>query len=138
MQLLSPITFGTTMGAMTLPTANAGVANNAQMVVTGWGYTTTVTSPPPTLPYILQKVTVNYIDTTTCDNMYDPYADVSGNMICAAAPYKDSCQGDSGGPLVIGSTQHGIVSWGFECADPDYPGVYTRVSHYIGWINDII
>ena len=44
-------------------------------------------------------------------------------------------QGDSGGSLVTGSNtspghfiQSGIVSWGFNCAEPDFPGVYARVS----------
>ena len=52
----------------------------------------------------------------------------------------DSCQGDSGGPMVVladnGETylQCGIVSWGSGCADPGYPGVYTRVSYFIDWI----
>lgn len=57
-------------------------------------------------------------------------------MMCAGtfAGDVDSCNGDSGGPFVIDNTLYGIVSWGIECAHPDYPGVYTNVAYLMDWI----
>ena len=50
--------------------------------------------------------------------------------------------GDSGGPI-FGWTGHyweqvGVVSYGFGCADRDYPGIYTRLSYYYRWIKEIL
>lgn len=44
-------------------------------------------------------------------------------------------QADSGGPLVTyENTLIGVVSTGVGCARPGLPGIYTRVSKYIDWI----
>ena len=49
-------------------------------------------------------------------------------------------QGDSGGPMVCNGTLSGIVSFGPDnlCGDPNLPGVYTRISAYMEFINDCV
>lgn len=49
-----------------------------------------------------------------------------------------ACQGDSGGPLVWKNKQIGIVSWGYGCAEPNYPGIYSRVSRASIWVRKVI
>jgi len=52
----------------------------------------------------------------------------------------DTCNGDSGGPVYdsIRNEIIGITSYGKGCALDGFPGVYTRVSYYVNWINSII
>lgn len=62
---------------------------------------------------------------------------VTDNMICAGSlngAISDTCKGDSGGPLVYKGIQIGIVSFGYKCGEPCYPGVYVDLTKYGDWI----
>ena len=39
--------------------------------------------------------------------------------------------------LLLRFAQIGVVSKGHECAHPDYPGIYTRVTAVMSWIQSI-
>ncbi|KAI9558608.1 hypothetical protein GHT06_015396 [Daphnia sinensis] len=129
MKLASPIT---NVKLATLPTSSAcapiSTYAGASAVIAGWG----TTSSGGSISQTLLKATVNVLDNTVCKQQYSTLTD---NMICAAAPGKDTCQGDSGGPMLVNGVQVGITSFGIGCANPNYAGVYTRVTRYLSWIS---
>lgn len=97
-------------------------------------------------PERLKMTTVKLVSYKECQQPHYYGSEVTTDMLCAADPQweTDSCQGDSGGPLVCSTrdpqtgsyhlTLTGIVSWGRGCALKDKPGVYTRVSRFLPWI----
>ncbi|KAG1924964.1 polyserase-2-like [Pimephales promelas] len=139
LQLSSPVNFTNYIAPVCLA-AEGSIFNSDTMWVTGWGNIHTGELLPS--PQILQEVDVPLVGNSKCNSLYCGI--ITENMMCAGLPEggKDSCQGDSGGPMVIkqGSTwiQAGVVSFGIGCAQPEYPGVYARVSHYQQWISEQI
>jgi len=110
------------------------------VTVIGWG---TIYSGGPQSADLQEVV----VDTTTnefCDDAYQQgRLSISDDMLCAGRPGKDACQGDSGGPIMMTCGNNadilvGVVSWGIGCADPDYPGVYGRVSEFESFLNGIL
>lgn len=78
---------------------------------------------------------------------------ITENQICAGDYEnggRDTCQGDSGGPMQIMEervdcihnfplhTIVGVTSFGRDCGRKMAPGVYTRVSRYVDWIEGIV
>ncbi|CAD7089404.1 unnamed protein product [Hermetia illucens] len=125
--------FSDTIQPIQLPSASPAVGSS--VIVSGWG---TESEGASEIPINLRAVEVKIVDKKYCSDAYVPtgYPILEG-MLCAAVSGggKDACQGDSGGPLNSGLTQVGIVSWGWGCAQADYPGVYTDVATYASWIN---
>nr|CAG4651940.1 EOG090X08JJ [Triops cancriformis] len=106
-------------------------------IVSGWG----ATSDGGPLSSLLMKVTLPVLSDQECEDLYYPlFFDIYPSYICAGylEGGKDACQGDSGGPLVANGTQIGIVSWGWGCALPAVPGVYTEVAYYADWVQHVI
>ncbi|XP_046997816.1 serine protease snake-like isoform X1 [Schistocerca americana] len=119
-------------------------------VATGWGRIDYAEKPSETL----LKVVLDIIDNKVCNNLWQSGVKISSlprgiapSMMCAGvlSGGKDTCQGDSGGPIQISSNRNhcvyyviGVTSFGKYCAGKNSPGVYTRVSYFVPWIESIV
>eukprot|EP00594_Rhizosolenia_setigera_P013861 CAMPEP_0178955374 /NCGR_PEP_ID=MMETSP0789-20121207/9564_1 /TAXON_ID=3005 /ORGANISM="Rhizosolenia setigera, Strain CCMP 1694" /LENGTH=290 /DNA_ID=CAMNT_0020636987 /DNA_START=169 /DNA_END=1041 /DNA_ORIENTATION=+ len=118
---------------------SADTSSGVDVVVMGWGTTTSGGQSSD----LLLEVELDAISNAECENEYGA-GEITDDMLCASRAGKDSCQGDSGGPLILKGTdsasdvQIGIVSWGYGCADPDYSGVYSRVSSNTEFIECVV
>ncbi|KAM5340303.1 transmembrane protease serine 11C-like [Glossophaga mutica] len=135
--LSSPVLYTSNIRRACLPEATYTFPPNSAVVVTGWGSL----KPDGSISNILQKGTIKIIDNRTCNKEKVYSGVIKPGMLCAGflEGRVDACQGDSGGPLVSADQRGtwflaGIVSWGAECALPNKPGVYTRVTYYRDWI----
>ena len=124
----------------------AGAEHLGQDVeVAGWGLLEFAGDTPD----ILQEVELRVTDPADCEAAYRRVRQFEtsfpggfqGTKVCAGSrdgEPRDSCRGDSGGPLMAlsdGSYQLvGVVSTGMGCGNPEFPGIYTKVSAYIDWI----
>merc|ERR1712215_169883 len=134
--LCEDIVFNKTASPVCLPSQPENDYANVPAIVSGWGHQVSKGFNPPDQ---LMEVDVNTITNEKCSLAYGP-SRITDSMICASKPGKDSCQGDSGGPLITDEggyySQIGVVSGGTGCADPDYPGVYARVTSAKSFIQD--
>lgn len=118
-----------------------------EMIATGWGHTELFGNNSP----ILMEVELEQFSTAECSNTYKPAKTLPSGIIgesqmCAGSrtEVKDTCNGDSGGPLQVYHKEIkcmfkivGVTSFGQGCGIAGVPGVYTRVSNYLDWIESI-
>jgi len=99
----------------------------------------------------LEHTTLHFVDVNECavtllGDYFASLYNMDNAEVCAIGDKTDTCQGDSGGPLFRMTSDGeeerpeiiGLTSWGFGCAVPDLPAVYTSTSHHYGWIADTL
>lgn len=91
----------------------------------------------------LQKAKLSIVDNKVCRHWFRLAGrdmQIDEKIVCAGYRDggKDACHGDSGGPLLSKIDDQwcviGVVSTGIGCARPLLPGLYSRVSSYVNWI----
>ncbi|XP_048150462.1 transmembrane protease serine 7 isoform X4 [Corvus hawaiiensis] len=123
-----------------LPPSSHKARSGDKCWITGWGQKQEADDEGSA---VLQKAEVEIIDQTLC---HSTYGIITARMFCAglSSGKRDGCKGDSGGPLSCQSNGDGkwfltgIVSWGYGCGRPNFPGVYTRVSNFAPWIHKYV
>ncbi|NXX23532.1 CTRL protease, partial [Podargus strigoides] len=137
LKLSSPAQLGPRVAPVCLAPTNLALPSNLQCVTTGWGRTS-VTSQA--LAVRLQQVTLPLIAQSQCTQHWGNR--ITSSMLCAGGAGASSCHGDSGGPLVYQNgdvwTLIGIVSWGSTTCNVRTPAVYTRVSQFRTWIDQVV
>lgn len=130
-KLSEPVQFNAYISPICMPAQGEEVAPvGSGVIVTGWGDTKGTGSASK-----LNQVGLYVADASFCGERASPY------KICAKDTRQDSCNGDSGGPLEIKKSNGayylaGVVSYGSELCNA--PGVYTKVSSFVDWINSVI
>lgn len=103
---------------------------------------------PSSLPDSVLASWVPLMSSWQCKKRYgDSFS--SHGTLCAGSPpdtsllHGDSCQGNSGGGLVCQEETGrwvltGVVAGGYGCSDPSSPALYTRVSRFRSWVDEVI
>lgn len=125
-------------------------ADSRVLTIAGWGFT----EYKKNMSDVLMKATVPYLPQPACIAAYTNKMKIYSSIrvrirdthMCAGGVGRvDTCRGDSGSALTgfadLGDKPriflHGVVSMGVDCSIGEaFPGVYTRVSKFIGWILD--
>lgn len=113
------------------------------LVVSGWGTSGASTGTrvvkkkgKALVSTYLMAARLPFVSHEKCLSVY-PEVLKSDLHICYGGRGVDACTGDSGGPLGDRHTVYGIVSFGYGCAQPQIPGVYTRLATHREWIRKI-
>ncbi|XP_008115752.1 serine protease 27 isoform X2 [Anolis carolinensis] len=150
MKLKEPVQFSQTILPICLPNSSDPDSFSSGMTcsATGWG---AFIREKGLIARILQEIEIQIVDIEECNKRYqnessqfvpENYTLIYKDMICAGdlKGKKDTCQGDSGGPLAckLDNTwfMAGITSFGPPCGVSTQPGVYTRTSSFVNWIQD--
>ncbi|CAD7083355.1 unnamed protein product [Hermetia illucens] len=126
-----------------LPARGVNHAAGKRCTVTGYGYM----GEAGPIPLRVREAEIPIVSDAECIRKVNAVTEkifiLPASSFCAGGEEgNDACQGDGGGPLVCQDDGFfelaGLVSWGFGCGRVDVPGVYVKVSSFIGWINQII
>ncbi|CAF0998247.1 unnamed protein product, partial [Brachionus calyciflorus] len=147
-KLAKPVQFNKFIQPACLPHSKVKVfptKPNLESYAVGWG---TLSFGASSMSSTLQNVNLTIYAGSSCKKVSPSVTKDWSRQICAGeiAGGKDTCQGDSGGPIFVKDNVNGkekfvlvgLTSYGDGCALKDLPGIYTRVSFYMNWIQNLM
>ncbi|XP_076044483.1 anionic trypsin-2-like isoform X4 [Oratosquilla oratoria] len=125
-------------------------ATGSLLTLTGWGGTY-YNGPRSD---VLQEASLYLLPASKCVAGYSTLHDyaqkypkgITSDLLCIGdtdGQGQDACQGDSGGPVMHRRNNKyylsGIVSLGYGCGKPEFPGIYASVHHSpdLAWIKRV-
>uniref|UniRef100_A0A8B9NJG9 Peptidase S1 domain-containing protein n=1 Tax=Accipiter nisus TaxID=211598 RepID=A0A8B9NJG9_9AVES len=129
LELNMPIKFSNTIKPICLPDNSHIFHEGARCFITGW---------EGSLTSMMAKLSATH---PVSPNIYNSHSTAPSTPHARLDPAEDTNlgKGDAGGPLACKEPSGkwflaGITSWGYGCARPYFPGVYTKVTAVQGWI----
>ncbi|KAH8302042.1 hypothetical protein KR044_002003 [Drosophila immigrans] len=107
-----------------------------QAIASGWGKTSDSAAGATD---ILQYISVPIMNNSGCSPWFGGVV-VDTNICIKTTGGTSTCNGDSGGPLVAAETGEliGATSFGIALGcEVGWPGVFTRVTSYLDWIEEV-
>ncbi|XP_065204220.1 serine protease persephone-like [Planococcus citri] len=153
-ELNTTVTFSPRVRPACLYTSTTDLPINTKAIITGWGENDTDVLYDSTL----LKATIAIVDPEDCSTSFPPKRTFykaptfdPKTMICAGDIDNDTkpYYGDGGGPLQISMPERvgmwniiGVIPCGSfrygGCGKHENPSIYTKVSHYLDWIQSIV
>ncbi|XP_050999130.1 mast cell protease 2-like [Acomys russatus] len=120
------------VGTLPLPAQFNFIPPGRTCRAVGWGKTAVNEPASDTL----QETKMRLLEPQGCKHFSSSF--YHSLQLCVGNPKKiqNVYKGDSGGPLVCAGIAQGIASYVHRNAKP--PAVFTRISHYRPWINEIL
>ncbi|XP_030851691.1 CUB and peptidase domain-containing protein 1-like [Strongylocentrotus purpuratus] len=141
LRLTEPVSFSDYVRPACLASSSNELSDYRRCLVAGWG----TISEGGDIAETLQKAVVNLLDQEWCDSDSSYNGTLTDNMLCAGYERGtiDTCQGDSGGPLTCEGDDGrwhlvGATSFGYGCARPLFPTVFTRISQFQPFITAVV
>jgi len=145
--MVRPVQLTQNVNVICLPSAREVFPTGTRCLTAGWGHM----EEAGVVSNVVNHVSVPIVDQDLCNELYENISQkirltISNDMMCAGLSEggRDACQYDSGGPLVYYDRDEqrwlliGVVSTGYGCARAGFPGIYTKVSQFVPWIEETI